>query len=326
MMKKSSSWFLALTGAFLLSIMPFFSTAEADSYPERPITLLTAFNPGGGSDVSHRIIEKYAKDFIPQPFVIIYKSGAGGEFGWTELANAKPDGYFIGGIDLPHIVLQPMLRKKGQPGYETEDLLPVCGLVIDPNVIIVHKESKWNTLKEFMDDVRANPGKITAATVGKFTGDHIFLMQFEFATGLKFAQVPYSGGGKAIPALTGKQVDCYFASANSYLRMESARALAIGSEERYELAPDIPTLKEMGVNVITVKRRGLAAPKNTPRERIQYLEERLSKMAELPEYKEAVKKVGLSPFFMSSEEFAKYIQDEKVNAKDTLTKIGFFKQ
>jgi tripartite-type tricarboxylate transporter receptor subunit TctC len=192
-------------------------------------------------------------------------------------------------------------------------------------VIIVHKESKWKTLKEFIDDGRANPGKITAAIVGKFTGDHIFLMQFEFATGIKFAQVPYSGGGKAIPALIGKQVDCYFASANSFLRMESARALAIGNPQRYELAPDIPTLKEQGVNVITVKRRGLAAPPNTPPERIKYLEERLQKMAELPEYQEAVRKVGLSPSFMTSAEFAKYIQDEKANAKETLSRMGFFK-
>ena len=76
--------------------------------------------------MSHRTIEKYAKDLIPQPLAIIYKPGAGGEFGWTELANAKPDGYFIGGFDLPHVVLQPMVRKKGQPGYQTEDLRRLC--------------------------------------------------------------------------------------------------------------------------------------------------------------------------------------------------------
>ncbi len=325
-MKARNLWFFALISAFLLSFTPFSSIAEAGGYPERPITLMTAFNPGGGSDVSHRIIEKYAKDLIPQPFVIIYKPGAGGEFGWTELANAKPDGYYIGGIDLPHIVLQPMVRKKGQPGYQTEDLLPICGLVRDPNVVIVHQDSKWKTLKEFMDHVRANPGKVTAATVGKFTGDHIFLMQFEFATGLKFAQVPYPGGGKAIPALMGKQVDCYFGSFNSYFRMENARALGVAAPERYDLDPNIPTLKEQGVDVITIKRRGLAAPPNTPIEIIKYLEERLRKMAELPGYQDAVKKVGLSPSFLSSEEFAEYIRGEKVKAKEILTKIGFFKK
>lgn len=300
------------------------SSGAAD-YPSKPITLLTAFNPGGGSDVSHRTIEKYAKDLIPQPLAIIYKPGAGGEFGWTELANAKPDGYFIGGFDLPHVVLQPMVRKKGQPGYKTEDLLPICGLVHDPEVIIVHKDSPWKTLKELMDHVRANPGKITAATVGKFTGDHLFLMDFEHATGLKFTQVPYSGGGKAIPALVGKQVDCYFASYNSYHRMDVGRALGVALDERYDLNPDIPTLKELGVNVISAKRRGLGAPKGTPAEIIKYLEEKFQKMAAKPGYMEANKKVGLSPSFMTSAEFSQYIADEKVKAEKTLTRIGFFK-
>ncbi len=308
--------------AGLFIVTPF--SIQASDYPSKPITLLTAFDPGGGSDVSHRIIEKFAKDLIPQPLVIIYKSGAGGEFGWTELANAKPDGYFIGGIDLPHIVLQPMVRKKGQSGYQTEDLLPICGLVHDPEVIIVHEDSPWKTLKEFMDHAKANPGTITVATVGKFTGDHLFLIEFEDATGLKFAQVPYSGGGKAIPALMGKQVDAYFASYNSFHRMDFCRALGIATEERYELNPDIPTLKEQGINVFSAKRRGLAAPKDTSPERIKYLEEKFQKMSNLSGYKKATKDVGLSPSFMTSSQFSDYIKNEKIRSKKLLTEIGFF--
>ncbi len=297
----------------------------ADDFPSKPITLLTAFDPGGGSDVSHRTIERYAKSLIPQPLVIIYKSGAGGEFGWTELAQAKADGYLIGGIDLPHIVLQPLVRTPGQPGYQTEDLLPICGLVYDPEVIIVHQDSPWKTLKEFMDHARANPGAVTVATVGKFTGDHLFLLEFEEATGLKFTQVPYSGGGKAIPALMGKQVDCYFASFNSSHRMENIRTLAIAMDKRYDLNPDIPTLKESGVNVLSAKRRGLAAPKGTPPEIIKYFEEKFQLMAKNPEYQDATKKVGLLPSFMTSAEFSQYINSEKEKSKKILTRIGFLK-
>lgn len=320
-MKKTVFWSL-LTMVFIVGSV---NVVTAADYPSQPITLLTAFNPGGGSDVSHRIIEKYAKDLIPQPFALIYKPGAGGEFGWTELANAKPDGYFIGGFDLPHVVLQPMVRKKDQPGYKTEDLLPICGLVHDPEVILVHKDSPWKTLKDLMDHVKANPGTVTAATVGKFTGDHLFLMDFEHATGLKFAQIPYSGGGKAIPALMGKQVDCYFASFNSYHRMDAGRALAVATDERYALGPDIPTLKELGINVLSSKRRGLGAPKGTPPEIISYLEGKFKEMAAKPGYQEDNKKVGLSPSFLSSADFTAYIANEKKNAKETLTRVGFFK-
>ena len=87
--------------------------AQAAEYPAKPITLMTAFNAGGGSDVSHRLLEKFAKGVFDQPIVVTYKAGAGGEIGWTWLVGAKADGYTIGGVDLPHIVLQPMLRPKG---------------------------------------------------------------------------------------------------------------------------------------------------------------------------------------------------------------------
>jgi len=123
----------------------------------------------------------------------------------------------------------------------------------------------------------------------------------------------------------GKQVDCYFASANSYLRMEDVRALGVATEQRYELAPDVPTLKEQGVDVISIKRRGLAAPLNTPKDRIKYLENAIKKINDIPEYQVDVKKVGLTPHFMSSDEFGKYIENETKNARETLTKFGFFK-
>ncbi len=300
------------------------NTTLAD-YPDRAITLLTAFGPGGGSDVSHRIVEKYAKNFMTQPLAIIYKPGAGGEFGWTELANAKPDGYFIGGIDLPHIALQPIVRKKGQPGYQTEDLIPVAGLVIDPGMVMVHKDSQFKTLDDLIRQAKKNPGTVTAATSGKFTGDHLFLMDFEAKTGAKFAQVPYSGGGKSIAALMGKQVDCYFGSANSFLRMESGRSLGVSTEGRYELTPDIKTLKEQGVNVVFMKRRGIAAPKGIPAEKIKYLQDIFAKMAQLKEYQNAKRKVGLSPDFMTSAQFADYIKNEQDRAAKMLKSLGFSK-
>ena len=181
-------------------------------YPAKPIMLMTAFNAGGGSDLSHRLIEKFAKGVIPQPIVVTYKAGAGGEIGWTWLIGAKADGYNIGGVDLPHIVLQPMLRPEGQPGYKTEQLNPLCCLVFDPDILIVSEKSPFKSFGELIEYAKANPGKVKAATVGKLTGDHIFLMNVEKFTGAQFTQVPYPGGSKAAPALLGGEVDCYFAS------------------------------------------------------------------------------------------------------------------
>ena len=124
--------------------------AQAAEYPAKPITLMTAFNAGGGSDVSHRLLEKFAKGVFDQPIVVTYKAGAGGEIGWTWLVGAKADGYTIGGVDLPHIVLQPMLRPEGQPGYKTEQLSPLCGLVYDADVVMVPEDGPYKTFKDLI--------------------------------------------------------------------------------------------------------------------------------------------------------------------------------
>ena len=281
-------------------------------YPAKPIMLMTAFNAGGGSDLSHRLIEKFAKGVIPQPIVVTYKAGAGGEIGWTWLVGAKADGYTIGGVDLPHIVLQPMLRPEGQPGYKTEQLSPLCGLVYDADVVMVPEDGPYKTFKDLIEYAKANPGKVKVATVGKLTG-------------AKFTQVPYSGSGKAIPALLSGEVDAYFGSGSSFLRMEKTRGLAIGSKERYELCPDVPTFIEQGYAIESGKYRGLATPQNIPAEARQYLETKFAELCANPEYQKAVKSSGLMPQFQSGKVFGEIIRTEGEQAKKILEAYGLLK-
>lgn len=299
--------------------------AQAAEYPAKPITLMTAFNAGGGSDVSHRLLEKFAKGVFDQPIVVTYKAGAGGEIGWTWLVGAKADGYNIGGVDLPHIVLQPMLRPEGQPGYKTEQLSPLCGLVYDADVVMVPEDGPYKTFKDLIEYAKANPGKVKVATVGKLTGDHLFLMQIEKLTGAKFTQVPYSGSGKAIPALLSGEVDAYFGSGSSFLRMEKTRGLAIGSKERYELCPDVPTFIEQGYAIESGKYRGLATPQNIPAEARQYLETKFAELCANPEYQKAVKSSGLMPQFQSGKVFGEIIRTEGEQAKKILEAYGLLK-
>lgn len=310
---------------FLALFMIFAPGAFAADYPTKPITLMTAFNPGGGSDVSHRLLEKYAKGIFSQPLVVTYKPGAGGEIGWTWLAQAKPDGYTIGGIDLPHIILQPMLRPAGQPGYQTDQLNPICALVYDANVVMVPESSPYKTFQELIDYAKQNPGVIKVATVGKLTGDHLFLLQIEKLTGAKFAQVPYSGSGKAIPALQSGEVDAYFGSGSSFLRMENTRGLAVGSKDRYPLCKDVPTLTELGFPIESGKWRGLASPVGIPDYAQKYLEEHFAKLCDIPEYQQAVRDSGLMPEYRDSREFAKIIADEKITAGAILKEFGLLK-
>ena len=309
----------------LLALAVLAAPAQAAGYPAKPITLMTAFNAGGGSDVSHRLLEKYAKGVFDQPIVVTYKAGAGGEIGWTWLAGAKADGYTIGGVDLPHIVLQPLLRPAGQPGYQTEQLNPLCGLVYDANVVMVPEASPYKTFKDLIDYAKANPGKLKVATVGKLTGDHLFLMQIEKLTGATFTQIPYSGSGKAIPALLGGEVDAYFGSGSSFVRMEKTRGLAVGSKERYELCPDVPTFIEQGYPIESGKFRGLATPKGIPAEAQKYLEAKFAELCANPDYQQAVKSGGLMPLYQSGADFAATIAREGEGAKAILTEYGLLK-
>lgn len=320
---KKLSWLLAPLMAFALTTAgPGQAAAE---YPTKPITLMTAFNAGGGSDVSHRLIEKFARDIISKPIVITYKPGAGGEVGWTWLVGAKADGYTIGGCDLPHISLQPLMRAKGQPGYQTKQLNPLCCLVYDADVVMVRNDSPFKTFAELVDYAKANPGKLKVATVGKFTGDHLFLMQIEKLTGTKFTQVPYPGGGKAMPALKSGEVDCYFGSTSNFLRMENVRGLALASKERYELAKDIPTFTELGYPLLSAKYRGIATPPNFPKEAQEYLEAKMAEIYKNPEYLKAVRGAGLTPYFTPGKEFAEIIDRETKKAADILKSYGVLK-
>ena len=318
-MKRFYALLLAL-GICFVSALP--ALAE---YPAKPIMLMTAFNAGGGSDLSHRLVEKFAKGVIPQPIVVTYKAGAGGEIGWTWLIGAKADGYTIGGVDLPHIVLQPMLRPEGQPGYKTEQLSPLCGLVYDADVVMVPEDAPYKTFKDLIEYAKANPGKVKVATVGKLTGDHLFLMQIEKLTGAKFTQVPYPGGSKAAPALLGGEVDCYFASTSNFLRMQGARGLAIATKDRYELCPDVPTMNELGHKLESAKYRGLATPPDFPAEAQAYLEAALAKICANPEYQAGVRGAGLLPYFKDGKAFGEIIRQEKENAHKTLKEQGLIR-
>lgn len=319
---KKLSWFIApIMALSLCSAAP----VQAADYPSRPITLMTAFNAGGGSDVSHRLIEKYARGVISKPVVVTYKPGAGGEVGWTWLVGARADGYTVGGVDLPHIVLQPLLRAEGQPGYQTEQLNPLCNLVFDPDVVMVRKDSPFQSFEELVAYAKANPGKLKVGTVGKFTGDHLFLMQIEKLTGASFTQVPYPGGGKAAPALLSGEVDCYFGSTSNFLRMEGARGLAIATEGRYSLCPYVPTFAEQGYKLESAKYRGIATPPNFPKEAQEYLEARLAEVCADPEYQEAVRGAGLTPYYTGGKEFGEIIQREKAKAADILKGYGLIR-
>ena len=290
------------------------------AYPaDGDITVIIPKAPGGGTDVSARgLVQMMQKELPGSKFVPVNKPDGGGVTGMVELANAKPDGHTIGMVT----VELAMFPHQGKCKNTYKDYASICAPIAAPAALIVPKEAPYNSLDEFVAYAKANPGKVKAATVGKLTGDHIFLMNVEKFTGAQFTQVPYPGGSKAAPALLGGEVDCYFASTSNFLRMQGARGLAIATKDRYELCPDVPTMNELGYKLESAKYRGLATPPNFPAEAQAYLEAALAKVCADPEYQAGVRGAGLLPYYKDGKAFGEIIEQEKEKARKTLKEQG----
>ena len=184
---KRISGFVALVALVLLPPM----ILAASDFPKGPITYIIPFNPGGQSDVEARMQQPYLEKILGVPIVINYMPGAGGGLAWTKFAQAKPDGYSVCGINIPHIILQPLSQT--DVAFQTEDLKPLCIFESTPIGLAVKKDSKINSVKEFIEFAKANPNKITTGMSGKYSGHHMASLLFMKMNDIKLTLVTFTG-------------------------------------------------------------------------------------------------------------------------------------
>ncbi|NLT96224.1 MAG: tripartite tricarboxylate transporter substrate binding protein [Clostridia bacterium] len=295
-----------------------------EGYPSKDITVIIPFSAGGASDVQARIVEKYFKDEFGVNLIITYKEGAGGEIGFSEVAKAKPDGYTIGSINIPHIVLQPLAR---ETQFNYDDFAIIGQMVNDPQVIAVLKDSKYNTLQDLIDDAKANPGKITLGNVGTFSGHHIASLNLMDLTGTEFTLVPYKGSADQIVALQGGHVQAIMGNLNDVMRdLDKYKLLAISTEERHSFVPDVPTFKEQGLDLISGITRVWAAPKDIAPETLARLREGFERIAKNPEYLADMEKIGQPEEWLTGEEVEEQLKIEVEKATALLEKYGLLEQ
>jgi len=282
-MKRTSSLAISLTaGALLLGA----TGAALAEYPERPIGVMVAYNPGGATDFQARIAtlasakEKDGKALsVGQPIYVTNKPGAGGRKGWNWFAEKAPkDGYMMAAYNVPHFIAQSIVF---DTKYNINNLEPVGNWGADPAVLIVGKDSKFNTATELVEFARANPGKVTVSGAGKFVGHHIAYLQLEKAGGVKLKYVPGKGGVGAMKLVKGGQVKAGFNNLSDSARAQGdIKILAVADLERHAFLPDVPTFKELGIPVdnSSVNFRGLMVPKGTPADVIKHLSATVPKM------------------------------------------------
>jgi tripartite-type tricarboxylate transporter receptor subunit TctC len=263
-------------GAFALVLGA--GIAWAGDYPDRPIGVAVSYGAGGATDFQARIVTMVAgnKDIIRQPMYIINKPGAGGRVGWNWFATeAEKDGYMLSAYNIPHFIAQSI---KGGVSYSADSFEPIANWGEDPAVVIVGKDSKFNTIGDLIEFAKANPGKVTTSGAGLFVGHHIAALQIQKACACKIAYIPTKGGGAAamkaviagdVMAGINNLSDAYRAS-----KAGNVKVLGVADVKRNtEFLPDVQTLKEAGLDVdnSSVNYRGLMVPKGTPPEIIDKL-------------------------------------------------------
>jgi len=262
-----------------------------DEFPDRPISVVVAYGPGGATDFQARIVTMMAGAVDSegkgtylggQPIVVINRPGAGGQVGWNNfVTKAKPTGYELASYNVPHFIAQSIAFPK-KVKYNIDNLEPVANWGADPAVFIVGKDSEFNSMADVVKFAKENPGKLTISGAGLYVGHHIAALQLDKAAGIETKYVPAGGGVKAMQFVMGEQTMAGFNNLSDAFRAKDRiKILGVADLERTkEFLPDTPTLMEQGIEVddSSVNFRGIMAPKGTPPETIDYLAERVHKM------------------------------------------------
>ena len=312
----------------LLLMGSFFSLAgwSQDSYPSRPVTMINPFPPGGVADIVGRPLAALMEKSLKQPVVMVNRPGAGGAVGFATVAKAAPDGYTIL-MGLSSISIFPVSdRINGKtPSYEMSELAPIALITADPTVLVVRADSPYQTLKDFVDAAKAEPGKINYSSSGVYGTLHVSMEIFANAAGIKLFHVPYQGGGPAVTALLGGQVQALAsgpAAAIGQIKGGKMRALTSWSTQRLALLPEIPTFKELGYDAEFYIWSGVVAPVQTPAPILARLREAVREAANSADFKSAMEKVATPVSYLDGPEFQKYWDHDARRLAVALEKIG----
>lgn len=319
-LQRSALFFLIVLSFLFLPVL-----AVAGAYPEKPLNYIICFNPGGESDITARIQEQPLKKYFGQDVVISYKIGGGGSIGWSELVRSKPDGYTIAGDNLPHIVLQPLMR--GDAGYNTLDLKQVYMFESTPDILVVHKESPYKTLADLISYAKEHPGVVTVGGSGSNTANDLGTTLLKKAAGINVTYIPFSGSGAAVPALLGRHVTALMTYSTMAVRYkDDFRPLAMASEERMEVLPDVPTFKELGYDVVEGAYRGVAAPPGTPDDIVNKLADVFDKVNRDPDVVKKMNENGFKIEYMGPKQATELVKKKIVQYEALLKELNLLKQ
>lgn len=247
-----------------------------------PVNYIIPFAPGGESDITARFQQPFFHKKFGRDLIVSYQTGGGGAVAWAALNGMEDSGQTIMGVNLPHIIIQPAQKNVG---YKPEDLNIFYMFHFTPDAIVVRADSPYQTLGDFIADAKANPGAVTIAGTGKASANQLTQIKFDKLAQIQTTYVPFGGTGDAVTGMLGGQVNAQWGYTTVGAGQgDQVRLLAVATEERHPLFPDVPTFKELGFDLVGGAYRGLALPKSTSPEVTQQWSDRIAEINKDPEF------------------------------------------
>jgi tripartite-type tricarboxylate transporter receptor subunit TctC len=296
-------------GAAALPAVP--RAASAQAYPARPVHLIVYFAPGGGNDITARLIGQWLSERLGQQFIIENRPGGGGNIGTELVVRAAPDGYTLLLVSAPNATNATLYDKLDYNFIR--DIAPVASVSHEPNVMLVHPSTPAKTVPEFIAYAKSNPNKINYASAGIGTTQHMAGELFNMMAGIHMVHVPHRGTAPALTSLLGGQVQVMFASmppSIGYVRAGQLRALAVTTKTRSDELPDVPTVDAFLPGFEASPFYGVGAPKKTPPEIVEKLNKEINASLADPKLKARIAALGGTPLPGSPAEFGTLIKNE----------------
>ena len=312
-----------LLGLALAAVCP---AVAQDVYPSRPIQMIVPFPPGGVADITGRPTAHVMGKVLKQSVVVVNKSGAGGSVGTAQAARAAPDGYTLL-MALSSISVLPVAdRLQGRPpAYELDQFAPIALISADPTVLVVRADGPYKTLKDLVDAAKAKPATINYGSSGVYGTLHVAMEIFAGAAGIKLFHIPYQGGGPAVAALLGGQIDALASgpsAAIGQIKGGKMRALAVWGDKRLASLPDVPSMKELGHDATFYIWSGLFAPAATPTPILTALREAARRTVEDVEFKEAMAKIETPVAYLDAPAFREFLERDARRLRTAVERIG----
>ena len=289
------------------------AASAAEKYPAKAVTVIHGFKAGGGSDQLSQVTQPFLEKVLKQRFVNVYKPGADGAIVWKEVGkDTKPDGYTLTTCLTPKTQLNSMVNANS--GYSMADFEPIANMIFDPGILVVAADSKFKTFQDLIDAAKKAPGQIRLSHSGNGGDDWYNGLMIAKLAGVSFNMVPFDGDAPAWQAAAGGHVDVCTTNVGvvtGLVQGKKLRGLAVYTEKRLPSISEVPTLKELGVNLVEGSYRGYLAPKGTPKEIITILADGLEKVSQDPQHKAACAAQNMVPDFKRGDAFKTFLAQEE---------------